>query len=102
MTHFIDDRISTFQAADGRYYRELELHQRDQAAAGIVCRAGESWRWVIVHESEPAANPEGYVTVGAYSAIEIGEVFEKLGGETPLSSEEEGRLIANNWQTTPR
>ena len=90
--------ILTFQTADGRYCREVELDHRERAAIAITCRSEESWRWIVLQESEGPRNPNGYATVGDYAAMEIEEVFAKLGGDTPLSLEDEGKLIASKWR----
>lgn len=90
--------ILTFRASDGRFCREVEFDHGDAASVGIACRGEDSWRMVVLAETEGAPDPSGYATVGDDAAAAIENAFNHLGSSEPLSPEAEQALISAGWR----
>lgn len=90
--------ILTFRAADGRFCREVEFDHGAAASVGIACRGEESWRMVVLAETQGAPDPNGYATVSDDAAAAIENAFEHLGSSEPLSPETERALISAGWR----
>lgn len=89
--------VLSFNAADGRVCREVELASHDGQSAAILCRDRDAWRVEVLVATAPAATPGGYETVGE-SGVAIEQAYARLGGVGVMSAEEERLMIEKGWR----
>lgn len=95
--------LSTLRADNGAYCREFEVRSRElqHVQTGLACRQNETWSIDgIVAEFQPAL-PEPGATYAPASGDQAGlleQWLERRGAADLLSSDEENRLLNNNWK----
>lgn len=94
--------VLTFRAKDGRYCREFEVLAGSGGSTGIACRTDGEWRAEVMLSAAAAPTDSNYYApAGGSDEPAVAEVAEHLMQGDPLGAQEEARLLASGWRTSP-
>lgn len=94
--------VLTFRAKDGRYCREFEILAGSGGSTGIACRDEGEWRAEVLLSAAAAPTDSSYYApAGGSDEPAVAEVAEHLMQGDPLNAQEEARLLASGWRTSP-
>lgn len=88
--------LATFQAADGRWCRELALVGAENVATAILCRSADAGWLPAAYLARQPGEADGFApAAGEPDPADV--LGAALGAGTPLTPEEERRLIETGW-----